>query len=489
MNMNVKPKQPLVHLLLILIVGYCVGYAGSSRTNDTTRSSGVINVYFNKSVDHSIARGELSRVVSLNSKLIERIDATKFSIDVALYNMSGTVGDGVATALIRAKSRGVKIRYILEKDEENKVPINRLKAAGVPIINDAFDPINNGSGLMHNKYLVFDFRDSSSALDDWVWTGSWNVTDPGTNSDMQNVVEIQDQSLAKAYTMEFEEMWGSSSDLPDASRSRFGFRKLDNTQHLFTINGTPVECYFSPSDRTTSRIITALGNARHSINFALLTFTRSDIASTLKSKKDAGAKVRGVLDNSTDTGTQYGYLTSNGMEIRLDPNAGFLHHKYAVVDAERTDLSGIVITGSHNWSNSAERDHNENTLIIHSNRIANLYLQEFAARYKESGGTDNIVVRLESPLDPLPESPHLFQNYPNPFNPRTRIEFQVAGHGFVHLEVVDVLGREVAVLVERPMERGTYGVLWDAGGAPSGLYFYRLQMGTFVATKGMMLVR
>src|SRR3990172_5366029 len=109
MNMNVKPKQPLVRLLLILIVGYCVGYAGSSRTNDTTRSSGVINVYFNKSVDHSIARGELSRVVSLNSKLIERIEATKFSIDVALYNMSGTVGDGVATALIRAKSRGVKI--------------------------------------------------------------------------------------------------------------------------------------------------------------------------------------------------------------------------------------------------------------------------------------------------------------------------------------------------------------------------------------------
>ncbi|HAL56128.1 MAG TPA: hypothetical protein DCP63_06560, partial [Bacteroidetes bacterium] len=317
MNMNVKPKQPLVHLLLILIVGYCVGYAGSSRTNDTTRSSGVINVYFNKSVDHSIARGELSRVVSLNSKLIERIDATKFSIDVALYNMSGTVGDGVATALIRAKSRGVKIRYILEKDEENKVPINRLKAAGVPIINDAFDPINNGSGLMHNKYLVFDFRDSSSALDDWVWTGSWNVTDPGTNSDMQNVVEIQDQSLAKAYTMEFEEMWGSSSDLPDASRSRFGFRKLDNTQHLFTIQGVPVELYFSPSDKTTSYINSRLSNATGSINFALLTFTRSDLASTLKARKNAGLKVRGLLDNGTDSGSQYSFFVANEIDVRL----------------------------------------------------------------------------------------------------------------------------------------------------------------------------
>ena len=92
------------------------------------------------------------------------------------------------------------------------------------------------------------------------------------------------------------------------------------------MNGTPVELYFSPSDRTTSHIISTLAKAQNSINVALLTLTRSDVAGTMKSKKDAGVKVRGILDNGTDTGSQYSFLTTNGVDIRLKSNTpGLLH--------------------------------------------------------------------------------------------------------------------------------------------------------------------
>src|SRR5206468_1298984 len=142
-----------------------------------------------------------------------------------IYNLSGTPGSTLATALINAKNRGVKVRIICEYDNVNST-FNSLSSAGIPLINDRFDAINNGAGLMHNKFFVIDGR-SGAPESSWVWTGSWNPTDPGTNDDFQNAIEIQDQALANAYTLEFDEMWGSTTDTPNASASHFGARKLD----------------------------------------------------------------------------------------------------------------------------------------------------------------------------------------------------------------------------------------------------------------------
>jgi len=284
-------------------------------------------------------------------------------------------------------------------------------------------------------------------------------------------------------------MWGSDTDTPNASNSRFGARKFDNTPHIFNINGTPVELYFSPSDRTTSAIIKTVNMAQKSVDVALLTFTRSDITAALKAKKDAGVKVRVLLDNDSDTGTQYGFLMGAGIEVRIDPNAGLLHHKYAVVDAELSSLQQYVITGSHNWTSAAENSNNENTLIIQSNRIANQYLQEFAARYKESGGVDDITVGVEHVSAERPMNFWLSQNYPNPFNPKTAISFQLSANSFVSLRVFDVLGREVAVLVNEEKPAGVYRVAWDARNLPSGVYLYRLHAGAFVETRKKLLLR
>jgi hypothetical protein len=76
-----------------------------------------------------------------------------------------------------------------------------------------------------------------------------------------------------------------------------------------------------------------------------------------------------------------------------------------------------------------------------------------------------------------PVSYKLEQNYPNPFNPTTTFEFRVSSLGIVNLKVFDVLGREVATLVNDVRQPGTYTIRWDASSLPSGVYFYRLRAG------------
>ena len=454
-------------------------------------SSGQIIVYFNKSVDPSVARSEIALGnQDLVQRIVGRIDSSRTSIDVCLYSLSGTPGPGdtVADALIRARQRGVSIRVIGEQDNQTTAPWTKLRNAGIPVIDDGFDAVNAGFGLMHNKFFVIDGRDTTSGADDWVWTGSWNVTDPGTFSDMQNAIVIQDQALARAYTLEFNEMWGSSTDVPNASVSRFGGRKWDNTPHHFVIGSTPVELYFSPSDRTTQQIVRQISGAQGSVNAALLTLTRSDIASELVARHVAGRRVRVILDNSTDSGSQFSFLSSNGIETLLEPSGAFLHHKYAVIDAEETALDGVVITGSHNWTNSAENSNSENTLIIRSDRVANLYLQEFKARYAESGGADTLIVGITDVAAEVPEEFALSQNFPNPFNPSTRLTLSVPGLERVTVEVYDLLGRRVAQLVDGVLAPGLHTLEWNASGVASGVYLCRASIGSRSFTRKMLLL-
>ena len=233
------------------------------------------------------------------------------------------------------------------------------------------------------------------------------------------------------------------------------------------------------------------GANTNSINVAMLTFTRTDIASELKSKKSGGLKVRAILDNSTDTGSQFAFLASSGVDVRLKPSsvAGLFHHKYAVVDAELSSVPQYVITGSHNWSSAAESSNNENTLIIQSNSVANQYLQEFAARYKEAGGGDKIVVSVERISDQVPRSFSLAQNYPNPFNPMTSVRFTIPAAQHVRLTVYDVLGRIVSTLVDADVAAGEYTVHWDASMFSSGIYYCALRAGQSVAVRPMVLVK
>jgi spore coat protein H len=89
----------------------------------------------------------------------------------------------------------------------------------------------------------------------------------------------------------------------------------------------------------------------------------------------------------------------------------------------------------------------------------------------------------------FPAAFSLLQNYPNPFNPSTHFQFAIANVQLVTLRIYDILGREVVTLLNEMKQPGMYKVNWDASEFSSGVYFYRLQAGTFVETKKLMLLK
>jgi hypothetical protein len=93
------------------------------------------------------------------------------------------------------------------------------------------------------------------------------------------------------------------------------------------------------------------------------------------------------------------------------------------------------------------------------------------------------------PMGEVPDRFTLAQNYPNPFNPVTRIGFSVPAPGYTTLKVYDALGNEVATLVQESMGVGTYEVPFNASHLSSGTYYYRLQSGSSVMTKALLLLK
>ena len=96
--------------------------------------------------------------------------------------------------------------------------------------------------------------------------------------------------------------------------------------------------------------------------------------------------------------------------------------------------------------------------------------------------------------DGMPHNHYLFQNYPNPFNPSTNIRYRISVPGFVTLRVYNLLGQEIATLVNQVRQPGVYSETWNGQTVngqplPSGIYFYRLDTGTFSETKKLLLIK
>jgi photosystem II stability/assembly factor-like uncharacterized protein len=99
------------------------------------------------------------------------------------------------------------------------------------------------------------------------------------------------------------------------------------------------------------------------------------------------------------------------------------------------------------------------------------------------------VTAVEEVAGILPTRFLLEQNYPNPFNPITNLQFTIVNWQFVSLKVYDVLGQEVATLVNEELHPGTYQVSWDANEKSSGIYYYKLQTGMYSEMKKMVLIK
>jgi hypothetical protein len=89
----------------------------------------------------------------------------------------------------------------------------------------------------------------------------------------------------------------------------------------------------------------------------------------------------------------------------------------------------------------------------------------------------------------IPNEFRLSQNFPNPFNPSTNISFSIPSRAFVSLKIFDIRGREIATLINEDLPAGLYTKKWDANSFSSGVYFYRIKAGNFIATKKLVLVK
>lgn len=357
------------------VAGTDTARTGNNAVSTVSESSGEMVVLFNKSVNHDVADPPdnlANYVPNIDESVASWIDIAMVSLDIAIYNFNNTP---IANAINAAYDRGVNIRIIVEGENAN-IGLQFINQ-NIPTLERMF---SDGSG-MHNKFMVIDADDVDNA---WIMGGATNFTDFNMTVDFNNMIFIQDQSLARSYRVEFNEMWGSTTDQPNEGFSRFGADKTNNTPHNFIVGGNEVELYFSPSDGTTSKIIETIMDADASVNFATLVFTRDDIAdAVIDRSNDFFIDVTGMIDQVNVTGSEYDYLLDNFVIVQSYQEVeGQLHHKYVIIDANSPDDDPTILTGSHNWSSSAENSNDENTLIIHSAEIANQYYQEYTERYK-----------------------------------------------------------------------------------------------------------
>ena len=342
-----------------------------------SNSSGLVRAYFNKSVDNSVAIIEDAQNigVTMNDTIKAYIDKAQHTLDIAIYNHSDAL---ITTAINDAYNRGVVVRY-LSCATTSSIAIGNLNPS-IPVFEKP-----NGTGIMHNKFVIVDANVTDSC---WVLTGSTNWTSGQLFDDPNNLIAIQDQSIARTFEIEFNEMWGSELALADSSNAVFGSKK-NNTPHQFLVNGSATEVYFSPSDNTTNRIIDAIQTTNDELNFALLVFTNNGLSWAIEDLHNSGVNVQGIIEDINTMGSDYQYLLDAGVDVRshLGINDNF-HHKYCIVDQAIASSDPTLITGSHNWSAAAENDNDENTIIYHDQNIANQYYQEFIERFNELTSSD-----------------------------------------------------------------------------------------------------
>lgn len=281
--------------------------------------------------------------------LAQAIDGARVSIDVAAYSMSLR---SIRAALLRAHDRGVQIRMVMESDNMKASVPQALLDAGIPIIGDA------RQGLMHDKFMVLDRSE--------VWTGSMNYTTSGAYEDDNNLLRIRSTQVAEDYTVEFEEMF---------KRNFFGPDAIAQTPHpRLTVDGVALEVYFSPDDHVAERLVELLRGAQESIYFLAYSFTADDFSQIMLQKARQGLTVAGVMEEeqvNSNKGTEFNTFQQFGLPVYEDGNPGQMHHKVFIIDRK------IVITGSYNFSLSAENQNDENVVIFFDPQLAEQYLAEF----------------------------------------------------------------------------------------------------------------
>lgn len=319
----------------------------SSETDTETAASSKadIAIFFSDTYanDPTVGQGDPHNI---DRQLATLIGTARTTIDGAFYELES---ERIADALIAAAQRGVKVRLVADSDYEKNEEMQKVLAAGIPVIFDG------RSALMHNKFAIVDGKT--------IWTGSYNITDNCAFRNNNNGIIIRSEELAENYIIEFKEMFEGNS---------FGARSPSETPHTqVKVGSGTIYNYFAPEDDIPPKIVRYLSIAKKSINFMAFNFTDGTIAEAMIEKKKAGIQVEGVIERRGAERSVMGELQNAGITVLKDGNKYVMHHKVIIIDDEWT------ITGSYNFTGSAATQNDENILIIHDPTVAKKFKEEY----------------------------------------------------------------------------------------------------------------
>lgn len=281
------------------------------------------------------------------------LDGAKKFVWMAIYDVNYYP---FITELKELNKRGIDVRLVYETNNINSY-ISGLSKVGIKTKHD------KNYKLMHNKFLIIDGY--------CVITGSTNFTNNGFGYNSNNSIVIFSNELAQDYMNEFNEMF---------EKGYYGKQSLDNKPYKkVEFDSGLIEPYFTPEDDLTDRIIELINNAKKSIHIMIFTFSKREIADALIRAKNRGIDVKVIAEEyqSNYSWAQINYLKENGVNVILDKNDKTFHHKTMIIDDK------ITLTGSFNFTNSAQYNNDENSLVIHSDYISKEYEKEFNRLWKK----------------------------------------------------------------------------------------------------------
>ena len=312
-----------------------------------------MELYFTDPVSPLAAR----EVGGVDAFLSSAIVAAKESVDVALRNLNL---DSITGALVVANRRGVPVRVIAESDSMlGRSDFQVLRDAGITVVED------EQPGVMNNRFVVIDNKE--------VWTGSLSYDLSGVFREYNTLVRIISPEVAADYTKEFNEMF---------EKNQFGpFVAPETPFPVVDIEGTQVEVMFSPDDIVVSRLTELISEAQQNISFLLYSFASADLRTSMRTKASEGVTVSGVLEfdpvnpdslnPNQSLMEELNLFREAGLNVLLDRNPEVLNHKIMIIDGK------IVVIGSYDFTNRAEIENDENVVIIHSEIIAQKFMEEF----------------------------------------------------------------------------------------------------------------
>ncbi len=406
----------------------------------------LIEAYFNQSQASTYTESDRQQTRlgdNLEEIIIDTIANATSSVDVAVQELRLP---GIAQALVERYQAGIKVRVIIEntynrswgsltefevtqlseREHERYIEFFQLADnnmdgylsqdeingsdalviltnAGVPLIDDTADG-SKGSGLMHHKFVVVDGQT--------IIVTSANFTNSGIHGDFSesmsrgnanNLLKIESSELAELFTEEFNLLWG---DGPGGKQdSKFGVKKPFRPVRQIFIGDTKVAVKFSPISNTKSwqqstngLINQTLELAQKSIDLSLFVFSSQPLVNTLENQSKKGVLIQGLIDPSfayryySEGLDMMGIALANKCKYEADnrtwekpiftvgvPNllpGDRLHHKFGIID------NSIVITGSHNWTEAANKNNDETLLIIENSTVAAHFDREFQRLYQ-----------------------------------------------------------------------------------------------------------